>query len=192
MRRIRIGLDCDKVILEPDPQKAALAKELFGIDILPEQCKREVAVPGIMTLEQYREIQTTLFYNWNRSKGILPVPGAVGYINMLMDCGYFIKVITSRTEAALEIAQRLCRQHGLEIFDWQGVGHDVSKKEAVQGLRVYVDDDSDKLEDLIGIVPNLILFSWPANQGIKLNPRIKRIEGWKNLFQHIIKLKGGR
>ncbi|MDP2586380.1 MAG: hypothetical protein Q8P32_01225 [Candidatus Komeilibacteria bacterium] len=178
-------MDCDKVILDPDPQKAALAKELFGIDILPEQCKREVAVPGILTLEQYREIQKTLFYNWEMSKGILPVPGAVDYVRMLMDSGHFIKVITSRTGEALEIAQRLCRQHGLEIFDWQGVGHDVSKKEAAKGLDVYVDDDYDKLEDLIGIVPNLILFAWPANQGITLDPRIIRIEGWENLFQHI-------
>ena len=71
-------------------------------------------------------------------------------------------------------------------MDIAGVNLGVTKAKACKGLDVYVDDDLDKLEPLVGIVPNRFLFSWGYNQHIDVPPSTaKRVDSWQQFYQEI-------
>jgi len=75
-------------------------------------------------------------------------------------------------------------------FTFIGVGGGVKKIEACRGLDVYIDDDLDKLEPLVGIVPYRFLLTHEYNLTEK--PRdvgVERIIGWPALYREIKETK---
>jgi len=71
--------------------------------------------------------------------------------------GHNVTVITARDGIGLEIAKEWTLKEGI-LLDFIGVGYGGSKATAASGLDIYMDDDLDKLEQLIGIVPRLSCF----------------------------------
>ena len=69
------------------------------------------------------------------------------------------------------------------------VGGGASKAKACSGLNVYMDDDLDKLEPLVNIVPNRFLFSWGYNSHVWEGNIAKRISSWQDFYKEIEKLK---
>ncbi len=59
------------------------------------------------------------------------------------------------------------------------------KTKACKGLEVYIDDDLPKLEDLVGIVPHLFLFSWGYNEHVEVGDVAKRVKSWKDFYAEI-------
>ena len=100
--------------------------------------------------------------------------------------GHNLSIITSRRERGLELAARWLREQSLDI-PIIGVGQGNSKTEAAQtqGLNLFVDDSLDKLIPLIGIVPNLFLFSWEYNAHEQIPEEIKRVFSWEDLYKII-------
>ena len=65
-----------------------------------------------------------------------------------------------------------------------------SKAEACKGLDVYVDDDLDKLEPLVGIVPHRFLFTWEYNTHTSFDPAIAvRVNSWEQFYTEIKKVR---
>src|SRR3989344_4748330 len=172
---MKIGLDFDGVISDCGKLKSDGAKKLYGVDIPPAKFKKEIVVgEKHLTAEQYRELQKSIY--GTKELGFLMelVDGAHYYISQLVADGHSVLVITSRGEVELKIAKEWSVLQGLKL-NFVGVDYGNSKAGAAARLDLYVDDDLDKLEPLVGMVPNLFLFSWGYNQHIDIGSIAKRI-----------------
>ena len=184
---MKIGLDFDGVITDCGRLKSEGARKLYGVEISPDDFKKELVVgKGILTAEQYRDLQRQIYDSRDIGLTMLPVDGVLEFVPKLQQKGYDLIIVTSRRE--LEIPKEWSKLHRLH-FNMVGVGEG-SKAGACSGLDVYIDDDLDKLEPLVGIVPNRYLFSWGYNKHIDVPENLaKRIESWSQFYQEIIGLK---
>lgn len=186
---MKIGLDFDGVISDCGRLKSYGAKHLYGVDISPEKFKKEMVVDkGILTLEQYRNVQKQIYGTREIGLTMLPVEGVLEFAPKLQLEGYNLKIITSRGENESKIAREWMNLRGLEL-PLIGIGGGISKTDACNGLDIYIDDDLDKLEPLIGIVPHRFLFSWGYNLHIEVPKSVaKRINSWKHFYEEISRL----
>lgn len=175
---MKIGLDFDGVISDCGKLKSDAAKKFYGLDIPPEKFKKEIVIgEGHLTAEQYHDLQKIIY--GTRVAGFLmePVSGMLESIPQLLALGHTLLIVTSRGEVELEIAKEWSIRQGLAL-DFIGVGYGVNKAGACTGLDVYIDDDLDKLEPLVGIVPQRFLFSWGYNSHIDEGRVAKRVGSW--------------
>ncbi len=182
---MRIGLDFDGVISDCGKLKSDAAKRLHGLNIPPEQFKKEIVIrEGHLTADQYYDLQKTIY--GTRKIGFLmePVAGMLESIPQLLASGHTLLIVTSRGEVELEIAKEWSINQGLTL-EFVGVGYGVSKAVACTGLDIYIDDDLDKLEPLVGIVPHRFLFSWGYNSHIDEGVIAKRIGSWREFLKAI-------
>lgn len=185
MRPLHVGLDFDGVICDCGRLKSAAARSLYGIDIPADDFKKELVVGrGLMTLEQYRSLQKIIYGTEEHGLTAQPVTGVAEHLSRLAADGHRIRIITSRDGAELAVAKKWAAQRGLTL-DFTGVGYGVSKAAAAQGCDLYVDDDLEKLEPLVGIVPNLYLFSWGYNRHVDERAIARRVASWTELYQTI-------
>lgn len=187
---MKIGLDFDGVVTDCGQLKSDGAKRLYGVDIPSERFKTELVVgEGILTLEQYRELQAQIY--GTRELGLLmkPVNGMLEFVSKLQKDGYDLSIVTSRGEKESEIAKEWMLDYGLSL-PLIAVGGGSSKADACNGLEVYVDDDLDKLEPLVGVVPHRFLFSWGYNEHIHVPESVaSRVNSWRDFYDKISKLK---
>lgn len=183
---MKIGLDFDGVISDCGRLKSDGAKRLYGLNISPEKFKTEIVVgQGLLTLEQYRNLQKQIY--GTREIGLLmqEVEGAVDYTKRLISERHDLRIVTSRGTLEAEIAKEWMQKVDLDL-PLTSVRGGVKKTEACRGLEVYVDDDLDKLEPLVGVVLHRFLFSWGYNRHTTVPETIaKRIVSWKHLYQEI-------
>lgn len=184
-----IGLDFDGVVTDCGKLKNEGAKRLYGVDIPPGRFKKELVVgSGLLTAEQYRELQDHIYRD--REIGLLmePVDGALGYLSKLLEDKHHIKIVTSRGALESSLVEEWMNQRRIAIpVVYVGFGNDKAK--ACTGLDIYADDDLDKLENLVGIVPHRFLFSWEYNQHVEVNPSIAaRVDGWSELYREISRI----
>ncbi len=182
---MRIGLDFDGVISDCGALKCAAAKSLYGVDIPAARFKKELVVgEGLLTMAQYRDLQRIIYGTWDVGLTLRPVDGVLEAIPRLRDRGHAVRVITSREGVQLEIARAWAEKHGLSL-DFTGVGYGASKASAAEGLDLYVDDDLDKLEPLVGVVPRRFLFSWGYNSHVDAAGIAERVGSWEELLRRV-------
>ena len=190
-RKLKIGLDFDGVISDCGKLKSYAAKLIYGVEIPPERFKKELVVDkGILTHEQYIELQRQMYENPEiGSKRLHLVSGALKYIPRLQEDGHELIVISSRGEGdKLKIARDWMISKSLDL-DIIGVELGASKVKACKGLDIYIDDDLDKLEPLVDVVPYRFLFSWGYNTHIKVPQSVaKRIKSWKHFYKEVSNL----
>lgn len=186
---MRIGLDFDGVISDCGRLKSDGAKHLYGVEVPPERFKKGLVVEtGILTLDQYRYLQDQIYSTREIGLTMLPVDDVLEFVPKLQQEGYDLRIVTSRGEPASEIAREWMRLKGLDVH-LTGIGGGISKADACKGLDVYIDDDLDKLEPLVDVVPHRYLFSWGYNQHIKVSQSIgKRIESWQHFYEEVSSL----
>lgn len=187
---MRIALDFDGVLADCGNLKSLQAKKLFDVDISPEKFKKELVVKelagdaGELTMVQYRELQGVIYGTREVGLTIEPVPFMQEHIGILLDEGHYLHVVTSRVGLQLEIAEEWAAKHGIEI-GFTGVGYGISKAKATKGFDLYIDDDLDKLEPLVEVVPHRYLFSWGYNQHVDETDIATRVESWKEFYEHV-------
>lgn len=189
---MKIGLDFDGVISDCGKLKSDGAKRLYGVNIPPAKFKKEIVVgERHLTMGQYRELQKIIY--GTRKMGFLmePVDGVLDILPRLVAAGHTVLVVTSRGAVELEIAKEWSLRQGLRL-NFVGVGYGNSKAGAANGLDLYVDDDLDKLEPLVGVVPHRFLFSWGYNAHIEVGSVARRIASWEELYRTIQVLKSGQ
>ena len=182
---MKIGLDFDGVVTDCGVLKSEGAKRLYGLDISPEKFKKEIIINnGILTADQYVELQRQIYETREFGLKMIMVPEAQKYINMLCSEGHDLEIITSRGGNALSIAKEYIAINNLSI-SLNGIGGGISKAEACIGLDVYVDDDLNKLIPLVGIVPHLFLFNWGYNKNIEIPKEITRVDSWEYFYKEV-------
>ena len=189
---MKIGLDFDGVISDCGKLKSDGAKKLYGVDIPPAKFKKEIVVgEKHLTANQYRELQKIIY--GTREIGFLmePVGGVLHHLPLLVAEGHIILIVTSRGEVEIEIAKEWSLLQGLQL-DFVGVGYGNSKADAATGLNLYVDDDLDKLEPLVDVVPHRFLFSWGYNAHVDIGTIAKRIASWEELYRAVQALENSR
>ena len=189
---MKIGLDFDGVISDCGKLKSDGAKKLYGVDIPPAKFKKEIVVgEKHLTMEQYRELQKIVYET--REIGFLmePVDGVLHFLPRLVADGHTVLIVTSRDEVGMEIAKEWSTRQGLSL-NFVGVGYGNSKAGAANGLDVYVDDDFNKLEPLVDVVPHRFLFSWGYNAHEEVGDVAKRLTSWEELYRTIRTLGGDR
>ena len=188
---MKIGLDFDGVISDCGKLKSEGARRIYRVEILPERFKTELVVgAGILTLEQYRHLQKQIYENPDIGFAMLPVDGVFEFIPKLRQDNHNLVIITSRNEASCVIAKEWMRRQNISL-ELISVGGGSSKSDACRGLDVYIDDDLDKLEPLVGVVPNRYLFSWGYNKEIEVPENVaKRVESWSQFYREVSRLDG--
>lgn len=182
---MNIGLDFDGVLSDCGRLKSDGAKQLYGVDIQPQDFKKELVTGrGLLTLEQYRELQRRVYSEREIGLSMAPVDGVLDFLPRLLAQGHVVRVITSRESAALAVAQEWTRGKGLEL-DFVGVGYGKSKAAAAAGFDVYIDDDLAKLEPLVDVVPFRFLFSWGYNKHIDVGTVAQRVASWREFYDAI-------
>lgn len=175
---MRIGLDFDGVISDCGELKRLAAQEMYGLDVPADRFKKELLIgDGVLTLAQYRDIQKAIYGTLEFGMRMVAVDGVVEGIGRLRDAGHELRVITSRSGDPLEVARTWCDAKGIDL-PFTGVGYDRPKTAAAKGFDVFVDDDLDKLEPLIGEVPHLFLFSWGYNAHVDVGSVADRVASW--------------
>jgi len=183
---MRIGLDFDGVISDCGKLKSLGAKKIFGLEIPSGKFKKEIIVgERILSLEQYNLLQEKIYGDEEFGFSMQPVEGALEFIPKLQEEKHEIVIITSRKERALYIAKEWLKRHNLSI-KVVSVGPNAKKTEACIGLDVFIDDDFEKLEPLVSVVPNRFLFSWDYNLHINVEETIaKRVNSWQHFYNEI-------
>lgn len=187
---MRIGLDFDGVLSDCGALKSECALELFGVRIPAERFKKEIVLgEGLLSAEQYRDLQERIYGTRELGLRMAPVPGVLDVLPRIMADGHEVTIITSRSGDMLAIATEWCAAHGLTP-EFRGVGYGVSKAGEARGLHVYVDDDLDKIAPLVGVVPHRFLFSWGYNAHEEPEGIAERVASWHELHRRISDLSG--
>ena len=187
---MNIGLDFDGVIADCSELKSRAAKIIYGVNIPPEKFNRALLIgEGHLSEEDYRALQYKIYETEEFGFLMDFVPDADIFLPRLIKDGHTILIITSRKDRSLDIAQKWSRTKGLEL-NFVGVGYERSKAEAARGIDFYIDDDLDKIEPLVNLVPHRYLFSWGYNNHIDSSDIALRIYSWMHLYQTIQTLTG--
>jgi len=186
-KKLKIGFDFDGVFSDCGDLKSKAAKKLYNKDIPKEKFKRELVIGGgILTEDEYSNLQKQIYRNDEYADLMDIVPGVLDFLPKIQEIAD-TKIITSRSGEYLEVAKRWLEKKGIKI-NAVGVGKDVSKLEAAKGLDVYIDDDFDKLEPLIGSVSNLFLFEWGYNSHVEVPVSVRRVKNWEEFYKEILKI----
>jgi len=89
----------------------------------------------------------------------------------------------------LKIAQEWLTQNQLDFLHITGVGYGNSKAFACTGVDIFVDDDSEKLEELVTTVPYRFLFGEQEHNQTSdhdiINPTKNIAHTWKEFLEKI-------
>ena len=182
-RSLAIGLDFDGVLADCSALKAEVARTLYQVDLPLAFMKEYLAVgQGLLTREQYRAMMGLVCGDPTVGMRMEAVKGAVNATQRLRAAGHALRIITSREATEENIARQWCVASKIDI-PIISVGYGGDKRDAAQGLDVYIDDDLPKLLSLIDMVPKLFLFSWEYNQTVVVPESIERIHSWEEFFE---------
>ena len=186
---MKIGLDFDGVIADCGRLKSEAALQLYGVKIPQEDFKKELILSReLLTLEQYRELQKQIYGTRELGLKMAPVPEVFKYLNPIAQ-QHEVQIITSRGEAEALIAQEwLAIQNPGLSLKFTSVGYGNSKADALEDFAVFVDDDLDKIEPLVEVVPHRFLFSWGYNKHVAEGNIAQRVDSWAELHQRIVEL----
>lgn len=183
---MNIGMDFDGVFADTTKLKHTMAKQMFGIEGIPDHRFKEsyVVEDGTMTREQYRELMTEVCANPEVGLQMDSIGDVDEVIPRLKKEGHRLVVITSRSPEEVAVAREWCVRRGFDL-EYISVGYGKDKKEACAGMDIYIDDDVHKLEPLVGIVPYLFLFHQKHNEEHDLPEGTLRVYSWKE-FLHAV------
>ena len=175
---MKIGLDFDGVIANTPWLKCEYAKRYFGINLLIKDPSMESALEKGLTNKQYGWLQGKVY----SSMEIKPLPCALTYIRKLSK-NHDLRIISYRFERKTNVIDFFLQKNNLNLpFIYT---NNKPKEKFAKGLDIFVDDRAEHLNSLSNIIPYLFLFDAPYNRKIKLDNGIKRIRGWKNLYEII-------
>ncbi len=189
MKKLKIGLDFDGVFSDTGRLKSETAKKLYRVDIPPERFKKELLLAdGLITEKQYRTLQRIIYEMVGIGLTMEPVEGVQEFIPKLLEEGHEVIIVTSRDGKGAEIAKRWIKKHSIPWLLFIEVGQRNDKSKHLKGFDIFIDDDLDKLEPAVGIVPHLFLFSWGYNKHVDETEFITRINSWKEFYEIISKI----
>lgn len=186
---LKIGLDFDGVISDCSQLKVQAAKQLYNLTIPAQDFKKELLISkGLLAAEQYRHLQIQIYETRPLGFQMTPVPEVLDYLQKLTT-HHYVEIVTSRWGESSLIAQEWLHQQSPNLnIKITGIDYGQTKAQALQGFDIFVDDDLDKLEPLVNIVPHRFLFSWGYNHHLTAGSVAQRVNSWPDLYQQIEKI----
>ena len=188
---MKIGIDFDGVVADNVGLKIDYIRENFGIILTSSECKREIAVARGVPNDEYTKMLELIYNDPEVSLKAKEIPGALEKIRMLQAEHNYIEITTSRYDQGRENIQRWLEIRNAADIPVTNTSNK-SKKEFCRGCDIFVDDDLDKLEDLVGVVPHLFLFDMPYNQHVQVpeekGSKIARAYGWSGFYEDVRRL----
>jgi len=191
MEKLSIGLDFDGVIANTPALKSVAAKEVMGVDVPAEHMLAKYVIDKeLMTMDEYHALQQEVYFEhpeWHNH--LHPMSGASEGIEELQKLGHTVVCITSRTPDAVGLARQWTEREGIniEIHDTDGHPGKISVAKELS-LNVFIDDDPQYLEPMIGEIENLFLYSWIYNQEYDEGDDITRTGSWSDIMSRMRKL----
>ena len=186
-----IGLDLHGVILDDGKLKERVAEIMFAKKISAEEFTANFVVRerGLLTSQEYRELQNAI-YGVHYIGNCMPlVKGVKKYLPLLAKLGKLVAV-TSNYGASLELSKELLfnRYNLGRYLEIHSVPPGFKKSHIVANMHLdfYLDDDPYKLEDLIGLVANLYLFTYKHNSHFDCSSFAVRVDSISS-FYHLIR-----
>ncbi len=186
-----IGLDLNGVILNNGRLKERLSQIRFKKRISAGEFTFKVVVQerGLLTGEEYRELQKLIYDNDFIGRRMPLVPGIKKYLPRLYSLGKLI-IVTSNYGASLKLGLELLNHYRLTGY-FDEIRHTLpglNKSDLIKNLDLdfYLDDDPHKLEDLIGLVPRLFLLDYQHNHEVDCSAFAIRVDSISS-FYHLIK-----
>jgi hypothetical protein len=183
---MQLGFDFDGVTAYTERIKQIAAKRLFHKDVSINELFIDAVTSGKspITPAEYAQILTELWSNEDWYDFLDPVQGAIESIRSLVEAGHDVRIVSGRDGKALNLAEKWALKKGIDV-PFYGVGYRASKKDALDGCVLFVDDDLHYLEPLVDSIEYRYLFSWPYNAGQSTGKIATRIHGWTEIMQKI-------
>ncbi|MEP7162906.1 MAG: hypothetical protein ABI747_04040 [Candidatus Moraniibacteriota bacterium] len=163
------------------------AQALYGVTLPPEYCfSRQIIGAGVLTREQYEDLQYLVYYNPQTREQLRPTPGASEFLKLAKRHGYVAQeVVTSSRDCpngpadhARASLQAWFPEDPLVVAS-PNQGPYQSKYERgsgkpkstvlVPGEQIVFEDDPKNIPDLL-TVPGVTVFllDWPYNRNVDL------------------------
>ncbi len=182
--KAKIGIDFDDVIVDCHSMKPVLVKNMFGIDVPIEIFSKDYLFKNnLLTPEQYLQMGRKLF---TEDHSLSPIENSLETIQKLISEGFEAEIVSSRSEdgQTLGPAKNWMKKYNLNI-PITGVGYKNSKKDALKGFDIFIDDDPDNLVSLIGSVPHLLFFSSIQNKNQEVPAGSTRVANWEEVYNYV-------
>ena len=185
MKILRIGIDFDGVAANTPRLKTEIASQKFGIYVPMEECNKSGFIKRGFTEEMYKELQKMVY----SSHDLRPVYGGLANLRKLIEKGNDLSIISYRKLAGLDIIGNFLVNYNLDIKKFICTDNQ-PKSEFCKGMNfdVFVDDRTEHLRDMKKCAKNLFLFDAPYNRDERLTEGMKRVYGWKETAEKILKL----
>lgn len=185
---VNIGLDFDGVITDPINLKIKLARELLGLELTPENATKEKILGNGVDVDKYNQIFRGVISS-NRRYELDLTPNAKDVIDRLYE-NHKIYIITSRHNDQIPYVKDWLEHKGIKYHLLINTS-DQSKNQACieNKIKVYLDDDLHKLEQITNNHTLLFLLTRPynkdnSNQELRKN-NIQRVNDWKAFYNKI-------
>ena|SRR3989344_4405654 len=189
---MRIGLDFDGVVSNLGKLKALILRKMYGVRVPHTKADALFILENkILSYDKYKAFKKLIYEDIDAHLFMEPVRGAVVNIKKLQGDGHEVKIITARTGIALEVANNWLKKHHVYL-PIIGVGFENTKRDAVKGSDVYVDDYLIQLSQVMDVVPNRFLFSWGYNERYDEMGIAHRVKSWHELYNEITTLQEKR
>ncbi len=153
---MKIGLDFGGVLANHLPTKITVAREQFGLDVQhPAQVTRGRLLP-VMGSHDYAELVRLV---GARTADFSVYPGARAVLTTLVDQGHECHVVSTQTNASVNVLEAFFKTHNLPIASTAVVAADVGKQAACRtlGVQAFIDDSLAVLESLRPLGVPLVL-----------------------------------
>ncbi|MCK5449490.1 hypothetical protein KAI32_01350 [Candidatus Pacearchaeota archaeon] len=177
MKKPKIGVDFDGVVVNTGELQKYVARELFEKNISPS-CHYSTSIrEGYLTNEEARRVINETYKNQKYLHYLKEQPNAKKTLMNLVDSGFPLEIITAREGKEFDFAQKWLKQNGIYIPVKSTLdGEDKTK--ACNGLDVYVEDIPYQANSLKEVVPRIVLFnSYDNKESILTDEEKRQIEG---------------
>jgi hypothetical protein len=184
---LSIGVDFDGVIADPVPLKIRLAKELFGINLKPENVSRKRIINSGIEEKVYDETFRQIMLSPRRYE-IKPVQYAKEIMRKMYDSGLFCSyIITSRNDKEIPHIKDWLEHQKIRYHHLLNTSDKPKNKVCLENkILAYLDDDLHKLEEITNGYTERFLLKRPYNEDLKIkNSKIKVSEDWLMFYQQI-------
>lgn len=180
---MKIGIDFEGVIANTPKLKAELARKIYNKSIPPSMFDEKFVVGSqLITLEQYKNIERTVFCSENVYLEIEELDNSVSSLKKLLKKGIEITIFSDTEKTGKSNIEKWLKKQGLNM--------PIGIPNSVENLNLFISSDLKKLKSLKPFVKNLFLYIWGFNKDLDCGYSIRRFNNWAELTSYISNMAG--
>jgi uncharacterized protein len=182
---VNIGIDFDGVIIDSSHLKIQIAKENFGLELTPETAFKDNILRSGVSQDDYNRLFRGILASEKRYS-VERIPWSKEMINKLYRHNG-VYIITSRHNEDIPFIKDILKHDEINYHELINTS-DQSKNNACleNKIRIYLDDDVTKLEQINNDYTKCFLLDKPYNKDVKFDgKRIERVDNWRDFYAKI-------